>query len=73
MMPTPQSKAKLTAKLRHRCGRKMAQDEIIRMMDEGMLQQLCFELTARSTNRDASRAFAMDMGFVMGGTAELEA
>jgi hypothetical protein len=67
------SKAKLTAKLRDRCGKRVEKDEIMRMMDEGGLQQLCFELTAGSTTRAESRAFATEMGFVPGGTTEVEA
>jgi hypothetical protein len=50
----------------------VGKDEIVRLMDEGELQQLCFELTAGSTTRAASREFAMEMGFVLGNIAEIE-
>jgi hypothetical protein len=60
-----QSRAKLTAKLRDRSGGNVKKEEIIRLIEEGSLQQICFEISGNTTMA-ASRAFATKMGFKMG-------
>jgi hypothetical protein len=67
------SKAALVSKLRRRCGGKVEKEEIVRMMEEETLHQLCFELTAGSSSHEASRAFAMEMGYNAPQTTEAEA
>jgi len=56
------SKAKLTAKLNDRCGGNLRKDEIIRLIEQGTLQQICFEISGHSTQA-VSRSFALKMGF----------
>jgi len=56
------SKAKLTAKLKDRCGGNLGKEEIIRLIEEDSLQQICFEISGHSTMA-ASRSFALKMGF----------
>jgi hypothetical protein len=60
------SKAKLTSKLRDRCGGRVGKEDIVRMMEEGELHQLGFELSSNDESQLESRAFAMRMGYTQG-------
>lgn len=57
--PTLGDRAKevVTGKLQRRCNRRLSQQEITEMIQDGRLQQFCIEVSSRSL-KDLSRAFA---------------
>lgn len=44
----------------------MGKEDIVRMMEEGELHQLGFELSSNDESQLESRAFAMRMGYTQG-------
>ncbi|KAH7914435.1 hypothetical protein BJ138DRAFT_1177355 [Hygrophoropsis aurantiaca] len=56
------SKGVVIAKLRNRCNHQKTQEELVQMMDDGRLEQLCIKISSKDL-KATSRAFMSKLGF----------